>query len=179
MGTSVAAFFLNNIPASNFGGGGRELFKSTGPSGQWIQQLNVKVCWSSVNEQYTDPATQSVAIQPDEQCDTMSHSERVILLVHMCLSDELPATDSLVLHTVSRLSALAQADYTVPVAPQPGFPFSEARKSLSENSTGIKKPSGGQITPICFGTSLQRGTALSIRAFFYRFSVFTGLPCCR
>ena len=78
--------------------------------------------WSSVDEQYTDPAPQSVAIQPDEQCDMMSHSERVIL-VHTYLSDELPATDSLVLHTVPHLSALAQADYTIPVAPPAWFSF--------------------------------------------------------
>ena len=38
----------------------------------------------------------------------------------------MPAMDSLDPRTVSRLSALAQADYAVPVAPQPGFPFSEA-----------------------------------------------------
>ena len=80
--------------------------------------------WSSVDEQYTDPAPQS-AVQLDEQCDMVSHSERVIL-VRTFLSDELPATDSLVPHTVPRLSALTQADYTIPVTPQPGFPFSEA-----------------------------------------------------
>ena len=55
----------------------------------------------------------------------MSHSERVIL-ARTFLCDELPATDSLDPRTVPRLSALAQADYTVPIAPQPGFPFSEA-----------------------------------------------------
>ena len=36
-----------------------------------------------------------------------------------------------------------------------------------------------QITPICFGTSLQRGHVLSIRAFFYGFSVSMRLPCRR
>jgi len=54
----------------------------------------------------------------------MSHSERVIL-ARTFLCDELP-TDNLDPHTVPRLSALAHADYTDPVAPQPGFPFSEA-----------------------------------------------------
>ena len=78
--------------------------------------------WSTVDGQYTDQTPQSVAIQPDEQCDTMSHSERIIL-AHTFLCDELPATESLVPRTVPRLSALA--DNTVPVAPQPGFPFSE------------------------------------------------------
>ena len=75
--------------------------------------------------QYTDQSPQSVAVQPEEQCDMMSHSERVTL-ARTFLGDELPATDSLVPRTVPRLSALAQADYNVPVAPQPGFPFSEA-----------------------------------------------------
>jgi len=56
----------------------------------------------------------------------MSHSERVIR-GRMFLSDVLPATDSLVPRTVPRLSALAQADYTIPVAPQPGCSFSEAK----------------------------------------------------
>ena len=78
-----------------------------------------------VDEQYIDPAPQLVAVQPGEQSDTMSHSERVILALTF-LSYELPATDSLVLRTVPRLSTLAQADYTVSVALQPGFPFSEA-----------------------------------------------------
>ena len=81
--------------------------------------------WSSVDKQYIDPAPQSVAVQSDEQCDTMSHSERVIL-ARTFLSDKLPATDSLILRTVPRLSALAQVDYTVLVSPQPGFQFSEA-----------------------------------------------------
>ena len=39
------------------------------------------------------------------------------------LSDELPATDSLVPRTLPRLSPLTQADYTIPVTPRP---FSEA-----------------------------------------------------
>ena len=81
--------------------------------------------WSSVDGQYTDPTPQSDAVQPDKQCDTMSHSERVIL-ASTFLCDELLATDSLDPHTVPRLSALAQADYTVPVTPQLEFPFSEA-----------------------------------------------------
>ena len=50
---------------------------------------------------------QSVAVQPEEQCDTMSHSERVNL-ASTFLSDELPATDSLVPRTVPRLSTLTQ-----------------------------------------------------------------------
>ena len=37
-----------------------------------------------------------------------------------------PRLTSLVPRTVPRLSALAQADYNVPLAPQPPFPFSEA-----------------------------------------------------
>ena len=78
--------------------------------------------WSSVDGQYTDQTPHSVTVQPDEQCDTISHSERVIL-ARTFLSDELPAMDSLDPRTVPRLSALAQADYTVPVAPQSGFPF--------------------------------------------------------
>ena len=81
--------------------------------------------WSSVDGQYTVQSPQSVAVQPEEQCDMMSHSERVIL-ARTFLGDELPVTDSLVPRTVPFLSALAQADYNVPVAPQPGFPFSEA-----------------------------------------------------
>ncbi|KAK2192719.1 hypothetical protein NP493_24g03024 [Ridgeia piscesae] len=84
--------------------------------------------WNSVYEQYFDPAPQSVAVQPDGQCDTMSHSERVIL-ARMFLSDELPATDSLVLCTVSRLSALAQADYTVPDSPVVDKGFTEIPRS--------------------------------------------------
>ena len=72
--------------------------------------------WSSVAEQYTDPAPQSDAVQPEEQCDKISHSERVIL-THTLHSDELPATDSLVPRTVPRLSTLTQ------VAPPAGFSF--------------------------------------------------------
>ena len=53
------------------------------------------------------------------------------------------------------------------------FLFLRQWSITSENSAGIKKPSGGQFTPIYFGTSLQRGPALSVRAFFYRVSVFT------
>ena len=41
MGTSVAAYFLYNIRASNFFWGASN-FKSTGPSGQWVQKFNVK-----------------------------------------------------------------------------------------------------------------------------------------
>ena len=81
--------------------------------------------WSSVDGQYTDQTPQSVVVQPDEQCDTMSHSERVIL-ARTFLGDELPVTDSLVPRTMPCLSALAQADYTVPVTTQHGFPFSES-----------------------------------------------------
>ncbi|KAK2138491.1 hypothetical protein NP493_7646g00001 [Ridgeia piscesae] len=81
--------------------------------------------WSSVDGQYTDQTPQPVAVQPEEQCNTMSHSERVIL-ARTFLCDELPATDSLVPRTVPCLSALAQADYNIPVVLQPGFPFSEA-----------------------------------------------------
>ena len=55
--------------------------------------------WSSVNGQYTDPTPQSVSVQLDEQCDTMSHSEQIIL-ARTFVCDELPATDSLVPHTV-------------------------------------------------------------------------------
>ena len=55
--------------------------------------------WSSVDGQYTVQSPQSVAVQPEEQCDTMSYSERVIL-TRTFLSDELPATDSLVPRTV-------------------------------------------------------------------------------
>ena len=51
---------------------------------------------STVDKQYTDSVPQSVAVQPDEQCDKISHSERVIL-AHTYLSEVLPATDSLVL----------------------------------------------------------------------------------
>ena len=57
----------------------------------------------SVDEQYTDPAPQSIAVQPDKQCDTMYHSERVIQAIAL-LSDELLATDSLVPRTVPHLS---------------------------------------------------------------------------
>jgi len=60
--------------------------------------------WSSVDGQYTDETPQSVTVQPDEQCETMSHSERVIL-AHTFLCDELP-TDNLDRRTVPRLSAL-------------------------------------------------------------------------
>ena len=108
----------------------------------------------STNMNNTDPAPQSVTVQPDEQCDNISHSEQVIL-AHTFLSDELLATDSLVPRTVPRLSI------------------------TSENSAGIIKPSGGQFTPIYFGTSLQRDPVLSVRDFFYRLSVFTRLPCRR
>ena len=45
--------------------------------------------WSSVEGQYTDQSPQSVTVQPDEQCDMMSHSERVIL-ARTFLCDELP-----------------------------------------------------------------------------------------
>ena len=108
--------------------------------------------WSSVDKQYTDPAPQSVAVQPYEQCAKISHSERVIL-AHTFLYDELPATDSLVPRTVPRLSALAQADYTIPVAPPAWFSFFwDNDQSLSENSVEIKKNQGGQFTPIYFGT---------------------------
>ena len=65
--------------------------------------------WSSVDEheQHTDTAPQSVTVQPNEQCDKISHSEQVIL-AHTFLCDELPATDSLVPRTVPRLSTLTQ-----------------------------------------------------------------------
>ena len=74
--------------------------------------------WSLVDEheQHTDTAPQSVTVQPDEQCDKISHSEQVIL-AHMFLSDELLATDSLVPRTVPRLSTLTQ------VAPPARFSF--------------------------------------------------------
>ena len=62
----------------------------------------------------------------------MSHSERVILACTF-LCDELPIMDSLDPRTVPRLSALAQANYTVPVVPQPGFPFSEAMINHFQN----------------------------------------------
>ena len=101
----------------------------------------------------------------------MLHSERVSL-ARAFLSDELPATDSLVPRTVPRLSALAQADYAIPVTPPPArisF-FWGNDQSLSENSAGIINLFGGQITPICFGTSFQRSPVLPVGAFFYRFS---------
>ena len=41
MGTSVAAYFLYNIRASNFWGASN-FFKSTAPPGQWIKKLNVR-----------------------------------------------------------------------------------------------------------------------------------------
>ena len=65
--------------------------------------------WSSVDEheQHTDTAPQSVIVQLDVHCDKISHSEQVIL-AHTYLSDELLATDSLVLRTVPRLSTLTQ-----------------------------------------------------------------------
>ena len=47
---------------------------------------------------------------------TMSHSEWVILACTF-LSGELPATNSLTPRTVPRLSALAQAHYTIPIVP--------------------------------------------------------------
>ena len=61
--------------------------------------------WSSIDEheEYTDIAPQSVTVQPDK----LSHSEQIIQ-AHMFLSDELPATDSLVPRTVPRLSTLTQ-----------------------------------------------------------------------
>ena len=116
-------------------------------------------------------------LQPDEQCDTMSHSERVILAARF--SGELPATDSLVYRTVPRISVLAQADYTIPVAAQPSLPFSEALIYHFQKMQQELKPSCGQIIPICFGTLLQRVPALSVTTFFYRFSFFTGLTCRR
>ena len=75
--------------------------------------------WISVDGQYTDQSPQSVAVQPDEQCDTMSHSERVVL-ARTFLYDELPVTDILVPRTVPRLSTLTQ------VAPPAWFSISEA-----------------------------------------------------
>ena len=52
-----------------------------------------------------DQTPQSVTVRPVEQCDTMSHSEQVILApTFPC--DKLPATDSLDPRIVSRLSAL-------------------------------------------------------------------------
>ena len=106
--------------------------------------------WSSVDGQYTDQTPESVIVQQDEQCDSVSHSERVIL-ARTFLCDELPATDNLDPRTVPRLSALAQADYTVPVAPQPGFPFSQAMiNHFQKNTAGITNHSRGQITPNCF-----------------------------
>ena len=54
---------------------------------------------------YTDQTPQLVTVQPDEQCDTMSHSERVIL-ARTFLCDKLPATDSLDPRTMPRLLAL-------------------------------------------------------------------------
>ena len=80
--------------------------------------------WSSVDGQYTNQSPQSVAVQPEEQYDMMSHSERVFLA--RTFDGELPATDSLVPPIVPRLSALAQAEYNVPVAPSLDFVFSEA-----------------------------------------------------
>ena len=106
--------------------------------------------------QYTDQTPQSVAVQPDEQCDTMSHSERVIL-ARTFLADELPATDSLVPRTVLHLSALAQADCNIPVAPQPGFPFSEAMINHFQKFSRNYKPFPGANH-----TSLQRDHVLSL-----------------
>ena len=44
MGTSVAAYFLYNIRASNFFEGPETFQIYCPPPGQWIQKLNVKVC---------------------------------------------------------------------------------------------------------------------------------------
>ena len=60
----------------------------------------------------------------DDPTETWSHAER-ITLARSFLTDELPITDSAAA-IVPRLSALAQADYVVPVTTQPGFPLSSA-----------------------------------------------------
>ena len=39
---------FEKMGASGFwgGGGGQSLLKSTGPLGQWLQELNVEGCWN-------------------------------------------------------------------------------------------------------------------------------------
>ena len=74
--------------------------------------------WSSVDKRYTDPAPQSVAVQPDEQCDKISRSASICLV------------------NCWRLTVLSLAQCHVcqhwhkPIIPsrslpQPCFPFSE------------------------------------------------------
>ena len=78
--------------------------------------------------------------------------------------------------TVPRLSALTQADYTIPVTPPAWFLFFWGNdQSLSENSAGIKKTSHQFILVLSSREVLNS----PVRAFFYMFSIFTRLPCRR
>ena len=61
----------------------------------------------------------------DDLPETWSHSDR-ITMERSFLTDKLPVTDGAAPAVVPRLSALAQADYVVPVTTQPGFPLSSA-----------------------------------------------------
>ena len=100
----------------------------------------------------------------DEQCVTFRRGHPGLAI----LSDELQATDSLVPRTVPRLSA--QANYTVPVTPQPGF-FSEAMINHFQ-----KIQQQWQTLPV--GKSHQFALVPRSREALYSFllHVFRGLP---
>ena len=80
----------------------------------------------SAPEHEPDPSpTDDRISDTDDLPETWSHAEP-ITLARSFLTDELPVTDGAAPAIVPRLSALAQADYVVPVTTQPGFPLSSA-----------------------------------------------------